>query len=329
MDEPTFDHLSPELVLELVEDALDVRCSNICRPLNSYINRVYELATEEGEGLVAKFYRPHRWTTEALLDELTFLNAMHEDEIRVIPPLPDADGQLLHIEDDMRFSVFPKMGGRIVDEPTPEQWVQLGHLLARVHGVGERAEATHRVTMTPDDMTEQQIQYILEADVLPEDLSNAWEDRALETLDHIAPLFDETLLHRIHGDLHVQNLIHRPDEGFYLIDFDDMAMGPPVQDLWMLLPGRLQDSIQETSLFIEGYETFRPLDRDSLRLIEPLRFMRFIHFTSWCVMQRADGGFARLAPDWGSHGYWQSEITSMRTQQREIEDALAAPLPHL
>jgi Ser/Thr protein kinase RdoA (MazF antagonist) len=235
----------------------------------------------------------------------------------------------LQLDGDTRFAIFPKMGGRIIDEPSDDEWIELGRLVARVHSVGRQHDPEDRIFFTPADCSEAQINHIAQSGCLPNDLAAQWEDTALKLVDIVDPLFDEVYLHRIHGDLHPQNLIFRPGERFYVIDFDDMATGPAVQDIWMLLPGRLVDAIPETSLFLEGYETFLPFDRASLRLIEPLRFMRFIHFTAWCVTQAEDGGFARLAPDWGSHLHWKQEIRQMETQKVEIEDALNSPLPHL
>jgi Ser/Thr protein kinase RdoA (MazF antagonist) len=329
MAEADFHHLTPETVLSYAEDALDTYFSNLCRPLNSYINRVYEIETEEREPLVIKFYRPGRWSTEALRDELTFLAELKKAEIPVIPPEICVNDEHLQIDGDTRFAIFPKLGGRIVDEPSDEEWLELGRLVARVHDIGRQHDPNDRVIFTPADCTEEQVARIVESGCVPDDLLPQWEDSALALVDRIDPLFDDLYLHRIHGDLHPQNLIFRPGERFYVIDFDDMAIGPAVQDAWMLLPGRLADAIPEMSLFIEGYETFLSFDRASLRLIEPLRFMRFIHFTAWCVTQAQDGGFARLAPDWGSHAYWQQEIRQMATQGVEIDDALNAPLPQL
>ena len=145
---------------------------------------------------------------------------------------------------------------------------------------------------------------------------------AYDMLDLIEPLFDDVPLQRIHGDLHHQNLIYRPGESFYLIDFDDMAMGPAVQDVWMLLPGRAADARYELGLFLEGYEMFRPFPMAQIDLVEPLRAMRFMHFTAWCARQAADGGFSRLAPDWGTAAYWRQEAHELRKQEQEIRDAM-------
>jgi Ser/Thr protein kinase RdoA (MazF antagonist) len=319
-----FDHLTPDLVLDLVEEVLPVRCSNICRPLNSYINRVYEVGLEDGDAVIAKFYRPGRWSRAALQDEHDFVFELMDAEIPVIPPIKNEAGRSLHEHGHTYYTLFEKKGGRICDEPDAEQWCELGRLMGRVHLVGQRQPAAHRITMTPDAVMRQQIEYIMRSGLVAREHQREYEDAVHQTIQMIAPLFADTQVLRIHGDCHRQNIIYRPGESFYMIDFDDMAMGPAVQDVWMLLPGRLQDCVREMDLFLSGYETFRPLERSELRLIESLRAMRFVHFTAWCVRQAADGGFTRLAPGWGEPAYWQQEIHELRKQQQEIRDALEA-----
>jgi len=130
----------------------------------------------------------------------------------------------------------------------------------------------------------------------------------------IGPLFDDAALIRIHGDLHAQNLLDRPDEPLHIIDFDDMAEGPAIQDVWMLLPDRLENSRAELDTILEGYEVFRELEHGELALIEPLRAMRYIHYTAWCARQKRDGGFNRLSPDWGSEAHWKKEIEDLKKQ---------------
>jgi Ser/Thr protein kinase RdoA (MazF antagonist) len=322
---PDFDHLTPDAVLDLVEGALGARCTNLCRPLNSYINRVYEVQMASGEFVIPKFYRPGRWDREALQDELDFLTDLKRDEIPVIAPLTGEAGTTLFRAEGMYFAIFPKMGGRICDEPGEQEWLELGRLLARVHVVGSARPAAHRVVLDPRDVTSSHIDYLLASEVIPAGLRSEYEDAARGMVARIAPRFDGVDRIRIHGDCHHQNIIHRPGESFYMIDFDDMAMGPPVHDMWMLLPGRVADAAYEVDVLLEGYETFRDFDRSSLALIEPLRAMRFIHFTAWCAHQAADGGFARLAPDWGTAEYWRRETHELRKQEQEIEDASGSP----
>lgn len=316
-----FDHLTPDLAIGLAEEALGVRCTNLCRPMNSYINRVYEIEREDGDKVIAKFYRPARWSRDALAEEHAFLLELADEELPVIAPLRGAGGETLFAEGDMYFALFEKKGGRICDEPRQEEWLQLGRLIGRVHQVGADRDAHHRIVLAPDAATREQVEYILASGLVAPEHERAYEDITTRLIDRIAPLFDRDEFIRIHGDCHHQNIIHRPDEGFYMIDFDDMAMGPPIQDVWMLLPGRVADARHELNLFLEGYETFRPLPPGQRKLVEPLRAMRFIHFTAWCVRQAADGGFSRLAPDWGTSAWWRQEVHELQKQMTEIDDA--------
>jgi len=319
-----FDHLTPELAMTLVEDAIHTRLTHLYRPLNSYINRVYEMERDDGGFVIAKFYRPNRWSQAALQEEHDFLLELAGAEIPVIPPLPDSDGRTLFEAGDMYFALFEKKGGRICDEPDPQQWRMLGRLLARVHQVGERHAARNRIVMSPGTSTRDNLSAILDSGFVTPSDAGAYEDAVLALIEKVSPMFDPDTFIRIHGDCHHQNMIHRPGEGFYVIDFDDMATGPAVQDLWMLLPGRVQDARRELHLLLEGYEMFREFDDAQLRLVEPLRAMRFIHFTAWCARQAADGGFARLVADWGTSAFWQQEIHELRKQMVEIHDATVA-----
>jgi len=316
-----FDHLTPDVVLGLVEEVLGGRCTNICRPLNSYINRVYEVQREDGQAVIAKFYRPGRWSREALQDEHDFVLELQDAEVPVIAPLAGREEQTLHEFHGMFYALFPKKGGRICDEPTADQWRELGRLLARVHMVGSRRAPRDRIRLNPQGATAAQMDYILRSGLIPRECRQEYEAVARETVELVSPLFEDAPAIRIHGDCHFQNLIFRPGESFYVIDFDDMAVGPPVQDVWMLLPGRLQDARREMDGFLDGYEVFREFEHATLKLIEPLRAMRFIHFTAWCVRQAADGGFTRLAPDWGTATYWKQEIHELRKQQTEVLDS--------
>ncbi len=269
------------------------------------------------------FYRPGRWSAAALQDEQDFLAELAGEELPVIMPLAGIDGKTLHCHNGNAFAIFPKCGGRALDEPDEHQWLETGRLLGRVHVVGSRRQTRDRIVMRPDESTEDHIQYLLDMHLTRPDLHDRFEAAVDEVLDLIEPLFENVEYLRIHGDLHRNNMLWRPGEPLALIDFDDMAEGPAVQDLWMLLPGREADAGRELNLLLEGYETFRPFQRGELRLIEPLRFMRMIHYLAWCGRQREDGGFARLSPDWGTERFWQTEIDDMINQGHAIRHALA------
>jgi Ser/Thr protein kinase RdoA (MazF antagonist) len=322
MDATDFSTLTPDSVIGAVERALGVRCTNICRQLASYINRVYDVGLDAGGSVIAKFYRPGRWSADALQDELDFLRELHEAEVPVVPPLAGADGALLHDWHGVRFAVFAKKGGRPPDEPQGNEWTQIGRLIARLHAVGARNAPRDRLRLHPRESTATHLDFILRSGTLPSGMRDSYEDAVAELVEEIAPLFDGIESHRIHADLHFGNLLTRPGEGYHILDFDDMAVGPAVQDLWLILPDRLARARVEAESLLEGYETFLPFPRETLRLIEPLRAMRFIHYTAWCARQKADGGFSRLAPDWGSRSFWNQEIADLERQRQEIRDAL-------
>lgn len=319
-DQTAFQSLTPEVVLTAVEKALGMYVSNLCRPMNSYINRVFELADEDGEGLIAKFYRPSRWSRKALQDEHDFLLELHRAEVPVIAPLALADGSTLAETGDVSFAVFPKKWGRLVDEYSDDQWLELGRLLGRVHAVGSEGAASARLTMVPELATRNHVDFLLKHGNIPQDLCGRFRELTDGVIDQSTPLFADMELIRLHGDCHTANLIYRPDESFYIIDFDDMAIGPPVQDFWMLLPGGPEESLIEIDLFLEGYRTFRDFDIRSLRLIEPLRAMRFIHYMAWCAHQVLEDGASVVMPDFGTREYWQREIDDLGDQVQRIRE---------
>jgi Ser/Thr protein kinase RdoA (MazF antagonist) len=316
--ETAFHSLTPDMVITLVEKGLGRRCTNLCRSLISYINRVYELQAEDGSGLVAKFYRPGRWSQAGLQDEHDFLLELAGHEIPVIAPLMLRNGSSLGSHDNLFFAVFPKTGGRSFDEYNDDQWLELGRLLGRAHNIGAMHLPKDRLTMAPDRSTRQQVDYILKGGFMPDDMLSRFKDLTDILINEISPMFNNTEMIRIHGDCHFSNLIYRPDESFFLIDFDDMVVGPPVQDFWMLLPGYREDALAEINIFLEGYEMFRNFDMSSLRLIEPLRAMRYIHYTAWCAYQFAEDGETRVDEDFGSRQYWETEMADLADQLERI-----------
>ena len=309
-----FAQLTPDALLDAVESATGLRLLGFAHPHASYINRVYELQTSAGERVIAKFYRPGRWTRDALLDEHAFTLELAAEEIPVVPPRHLLDGTTLGHADGIHFAVFDKRRGREFEPTEAEDWRRLGRIMARMHAVGERRDAPARVTMHPARSTAGDLALLRDGPTLPRSQRTAFLDAAEEILDRILPLFADTPLQRIHGDCHCQNLLERPGEGLMLIDFDDMATGPVVQDLWMLLPERPPQARAEIGLILEGYETFREFDDRQLRLIEPLRAMRMLYFLAWCARQTDDPNFARKFPDWGSDSFWRQQTADLREQ---------------
>lgn len=317
-----FSGLLPDAVLDAVERATGQRCSGVIRALPSYINRVYTVGMENGERVVAKFYRPGRWSRAAILDEHAFVCACADEEIPVIAPLPLAQGGTLGDADGIAFALFTQRGGRPVEPADPGNalWGRLGALLARVHRVGERAPAPARLTLHPLNATTADLDYLLDHDFLEPREAARLEAFGGDLLDAVAPLFDGVETIRLHGDCQHTNVLERPDSGLFLIDFDDMMNGPPVQDVWMLLPGRAASARAELEQIIEGYESFRAFDRASLRLIEPLRAMRMTYYLAWCARQAGDAAFRQNHPEWGTRAFWARELTELEEQLAVIRE---------
>lgn len=315
-----FAALTPERVLDAVEKAAQQRCTGVIRPLPSYINRVYDVELDSGEHVVAKFYRPGRWRREALLDEHAFVRACADDEIPVIAPLLFAGGGTLGDIDGISFALFPRRGGRPIEpaDPGDALWGRLGALVARIHRVGARAAAHARLTLHPLVTTTADLDYLLDNGFLDARETKRLEAFGLALLDAVEPHFRDVETLRLHGDCQHTNVLERPDTGVFLIDFDDMMNGPPVQDLWMLLPGRPEDARDELEQLLEGYETFRAFDRRTLALIEPLRAMRMTYYLAWCARQSHDAAFRQNHPDWGSHAFWTKELAELEAQLRVI-----------
>lgn len=321
---PAFSALTPDAILCCVEETLGRRTNGVCRSYTSYINRVLEVGLADGPPVIVKFYRPGRWSGDALRDEQDFLLDLSREEIPVIPPLAAPNGETLHERNGIFFALFPKFGGRMCDEPAPDQWQQIGRLLARMHAVGATRAPRDRIRIHPRESSTRHLEFILQSGGLPAELRARYEKETRSLIEFLAPLFDGFETHRIHGDCHRGNILWRPDEPFSLIDFDDMAVGPAMQDLWMLLPGPLREAQMEIEELLEGYTLFRDFDSRELKLMEPLRAMRFLHYTAWCARQRADGGFDRLAPEWGTPAFWRKELDDLSRQRKEIEDAVDA-----
>jgi len=325
-----FDALSPDAAQSAVEGALGLNLDGSMLTYPSYANRVYGFRTDDAKYLVAKFYRPGRWTETAIREEHLLVRECAEAELPVARPLELRGGGSLGILDlendegmpaEFVFAVYPRMGGRNFDAERDEDWRRLGSVVARLHTVGARRTAPARQRLTPL-LIASFVQELLDAGLVHPRSEGEFSDIAEETLNEIAAPFEQLDYHRIHGDLHRGNILDRPGEGLYLIDFDDMAMGPAVQDIWLLLPGRAGECRRELAFLIEGYEEFRPFDKKSLSLIEGLRFMRMLYFLAWRSRQRGDRWFDREFPDWGTSSFWSQEVEGLREQASFVREAL-------
>jgi len=313
-----FADLTPDIVISAVEKAVGKRMTGLILPLPSYINRVYELQAMDGTRLIAKFYRPGRWSEEAIEAEHAFIADCVADEIPVIAPLPLQSGATLAQTHGITFAVFPKRMGREFEVKGDDDWRRVGMVIGRIHAAGARKEAPARIKLHPRESTAQDIRLLEDGGFVHPDFRAPFRETTSAILEVITGLYEGIGLSRIHGDCHRGNLIDRPGEGIMVIDFDDMMVGPPVHDLWLMLPDHYSRSRREMDLILEGYEEFREFDYASLRLIEGLRFMRIIYYLAWCARQVDDYEFQRNHPDWGGEVFWGREIADMQHQFQVI-----------
>jgi len=310
--------LTPERVLDAIE-LEGSRCTGRFIVLNSYENRVYQLELEDSSFVVAKFYRPGRWSDSAILDEHDFLLDLHEQEIPVTPPRVFKDGGTLGEVEGIRFSVCNRIGGRAPEEMDDEQLRQFGRTLALIHAVGRREDAEDRIDLDPDTLLADNLDFLLEHDLIPPALRAAYEVVVNEVFERVTPLFDGLEFQRIHGDCHLGNLLRTPG-GLVFLDFDDMAMGPVVQDLWLMVGGRDAWAERRRDVILEGYDMMGHFDRSTLRLVEPLRAMRYVHYTAWLARRWEDPAFKLGFPGFGTEQWWTQALRDIQEQLELIRE---------
>ena len=321
-----FDSLSQEKVLEAVE-MLGHETSGRVMILNSMENRVYEVEiyndnakTVSENFKIVKFYRPGRWTKDQIQDEHNFLFDLIDNDINAIAPDKVDGSSLFENDQGLYFCLFPKQGGRAADEWNEELLGQMGRLLARLHNVGAARQADHRLKLNLQTFGYQNLELTLEAGFLPLEYKNKYEDLCNNILEESKPLFQNIKSQRVHGDCHHGNILLKEGHPF-LIDFDDMSVGPRVQDLWMISPGRDSYAKDQLNILVDAYSEMTDFDFRELKLIETLRALRIIHFSAWIGHRYKDEAFKRAFPTYGSAQYWEKEIFDLTEQLLFIKDA--------
>ena len=312
----SFLELTPDRVLAAVE-AAGLRCTGLCWPLNSFENRVYEVELEDGTRLVAKFYRPGRWTAEQVAEEHTLLQALAAEEVPVPPLLAVPDGSTLQEIDGIHYAVWERSGGRAPDELDEPLAERLGMLVARMHLVGEGLPLRHRPRLDADRYVRRPLAWLERHAALPPSLTDRDAAAAQAIARRYAELAAGVRLQTIHADLHLGNVLLR-DGQLRLLDFDDMATGPAVQDVWLATPGRDRESLRLRDAFLDGYERFRSFDAGSLRLVEPLRGLRLVRYAGWLARRWHDPAFRDGWQQFGTDDYWRGETETLEELVRVL-----------
>jgi Ser/Thr protein kinase RdoA (MazF antagonist) len=309
----SFYQLTAHTILDAV-DSFGVKTTGRCLQLNSMENRVYEVEIEVDEAeittpsdrfRVVKFYRPGRWSEEQIREEHEFLFELKRQEIPVLCPVANDAGETL-LKDSASgvwFTLFYKFGGRHAYELSDSELQWVGRLMARIHAVGASRKATHRLSLTPQSYALDHITFFREKSIIPVSIAEQFYALVSLLVERTSSWFEQEPRIRLHGDAHPGNLLHR-DGQFFWVDFDDMVQGPAVQDLWLLLAEDHKVNPEPLNNLLHGYEQFHPFNRASIRLIEPLRAFRMIHYAAWIAKRWDDPIFPRTFPHFGSEGYW-------------------------
>jgi Ser/Thr protein kinase RdoA (MazF antagonist) len=309
-----YSELSPEAVLDAIE-SMGQHCDGRVLALNSYENRVYQIGIEDGEPLVAKFYRPGRWSDAAIREEHAFAIELAAQEIPVVAPLVQA-GESLHTHRGFRFAVFPRRGGRWPELGTRDDREWAGRFLGRIHAVGRTARFRERGVLSIEDLGRNARDFVLQGDWMPDYLATKYADLTDELLQEVqvrAGGWGGAAVGRILGDCHRGNILWT-DSGPHFVDLDDCLTGPAVQDLWMLLSGGVQEMRTELNDLLKGYEQFSPFDRREIALIEPLRALRMIHYSAWLARRWDDPAFPMAFPWFAEPRYWEQHYRALEEQ---------------
>ena len=328
-----YERLTPDVVLDALSSVGLVGDGRLMA-LSSYENRVYQIHLESAapgdasaDIVVAKFYRPERWSEAQILEEHAFAAELMQAEIPVIGPLA-LEGRTLHHFDGFAFSVSPRRGGRRPELESFDVLEWIGRFLGRIHSIGSRSTFASRPTLDVQSFGHASRDVLLDGGYLPLDMESRWIkafDTAMKTAEAVFASTGNVKQLRLHGDCHPGNILWTPEgapgAGPHFVDLDDARMGPAVQDLWMLLSGDRAQCNRQLGALVDGYEEFREFDRCELALIEPLRTLRLVHYSAWLAQRWHDPIVPINFPWFGSSDYWKGQVDMLEEQDEAMQEA--------
>jgi len=315
-----FSILTPSFIMDAVESR-GFRCDCRTLALNSYENRVYQVGIEDGQPLIAKFYRPGRWSDSQITEEHLFCFELAEHELPVVAPWRSADGESLFHHHGFRFSLYPRQGGHAPEFDNLDNLLILGRMLGRIHNIGSVRPFEHRPVLDSQSFGRASVELIRERFIPPEYRASytAVTEQLLEAIDGILAGTGPIRFIRTHGDCHSGNILWR-DDAPHFVDFDDSRMAPAVQDLWMMLSGDRPRRTAQLEALMEGYAEFCAFDPCELRLIEVLRTLRMLHYSAWLANRWEDPVFPITFPWFNTVRYWGEQILELREQLASLEE---------
>lgn len=321
MSEQDYYNLTPDTVLDAIE-SVGITLDGSMLTLNSYENRVYRVCDSDGNKLVAKFYRPERWSDQQIQEEHEFCQQLQDAEIPVVAPVRlEGAGTLLRWN-SYRFSLFPCHGGRAPELDQEEHLLWLGRYLARIHNIGAIKRFEYRPDINCKTFGTDCLEFLRQGEHIPASLRLAYETIAEQVLTASKRVFDacpSPEIIRLHCDCHPGNILWT-EAGPHIVDLDDSRNGPAIQDIWMLLGGDAETMNERLDILLEGYEEFREFNYQELMLIEPLRSLRMIHYTTWLSRRWGDPSFQHHFPWFAETRYWEQQILGLKEQLAAIHE---------
>lgn len=318
--EVPFNNLTPDLILDAV-DSLGLISNGRLLALNSYENRVYQVGIEDEVPVIVKFYRPNRWTRDAIQEEHDFSIQLAENDVPVVPPLL-IEEKTLHEFNGYIFSVYERKPGHAPDVSIDADLQQLGRLLARIHLTGQTFPFEFREKISVDARGVDSQKFILAGDYLPDYLMNSYEEitsQLLALVFHQFDLHNDVRFQSIHGDFHLGNVLSDGSQ-FFIVDLDDCVRGPAVQDVWMLLSGEFDEKQHQLNTIMEGYSQFKDFDAFELGMIESLKTLRIFHYAAWLAKRWHDPAFPYAFPWFNTPRYWEEHIQSLQEQLYNLQN---------
>jgi Ser/Thr protein kinase RdoA (MazF antagonist) len=318
--EHPFQTLTPGLIMDAVESQ-GFSCDCRTFGLNSYENRVYQVGVDDGPPLIAKFYRPGRWSDEQILEEHRFCFDLQEHELPVVAPWVNSAEESLFRHGMFRFALYPRQGGHAPEFDNLDNLLILGRMLGRIHAVGRVRPFVHRPVLDSRSFGYESVALIKEQFIPAEYLESytVLTDQLLTAIDTILAGAGAIRQVRAHGDCHAGNILWR-DGAPHFVDFDDARTAPAVQDLWMMLSGERPRQTAQLAELVEGYSEFYDFNPRELQLIGALRALRMLHYSAWLARRWEDPIFPRTFPWFNTIRYWGEQILELREQLAALSE---------
>ena len=316
-DDTPYESLNPDTLLNAIEST-GLHPTGGFLALNSYENRVYQIELEDGDFIVAKFYRPERWSDAAILEEHAFAFELVDADLSVVAPLK-IDGCTLFNYATFAFAVFPRQGGHPPNLENEADLEVLSRTIARMHALGATRPFTQRVALTSERLGHASRDYLMASPFIPDEMRESYASTTAHLLSVVDPLMQDAPSIRIHGDCHMGNVLWRGDTPHF-VDFDDCVMGPPIQDLWMLLSGERVDQTAQLCTILDAYNDFYAFDTRTLKMVEALRTLRIMHHAAWIARRWQDPAFPQAFPWFDSARYWSEHLLALREQQAALQE---------